>query len=532
MTAHNGKPANTFLVILTIVAITASLRAQELPVSVPASPISVNVIYRFLPDGLTKSGYSHGDLVYDELIQGTDGNFYGTTVQGGSGLCANGFGIVGCGTVFKLTPAGVQTVLYNFALDNNGTTAANGIYPYGGLVQGPDGNLYGTTSGGGSASAVCNGTLGCGVVFRITTAGRYTVLHTFNGALVNPADGGVPTGRLILGRDGRFYGTTYSGGGVQAFYNQGTIFSITTSGAYATLYMFDNVHGTTDGANPYAGLIQGQDGAFYGTTQFGGTSAAGTIFRFSGGKTTVLHSFPEQAGQFFPDGANPLAALVQASDGKFYGTTSSGGSLSTFYQSGTIFRITKSGSFTKLWDFNSTDPKVNGIQGYGAMIQASDGNLYGTTLEGGPANAGTVFQLTIGGVLTQLLGFDMQSDGSYPRSVPLQASDGSLYITTSTTINGTDQGDVVQIANGMPAPAPAIVLFSPKSGRAGTKVIILGRNFLGTTAVAFNGTAATFVVKSTTIVVATVPVGATTGPIAITNAGGSAVSTASFTVLP
>jgi len=164
-----------------------------------------------------------------------------------------------------------------------------------------------------------------------------------------------------------------------------------TSGAYATLYMFDNIHGTTDRVNPYAGLIQGKDGAFCGTTQFGGTSNAGTVFRYSGGKTTVLHSFPEQSGGFFSDGAYPFAALVQARDGNLYGTTTFGGALTTYYQSGTIFRITKSGTSTKLWDFNATDASLNGIDCYGTLVQASDGNLYGTTSHGGAAKCRNYF---------------------------------------------------------------------------------------------------------------------------------------------
>jgi uncharacterized repeat protein (TIGR03803 family) len=493
--------------------------------------VTTNVVYRFLHDGLTKSGYSHGELVYDEVIQGADGNFYGTTTLGGSGLCTGPFGVQGCGIVYKLTPGGVQTVIYNFALDSNGATAVNGIYPYGGLVQGPDGSLYGTTSAGGNANAVCNGTLGCGVIFKLTSTGHYSVLHTFQGAFANPPEGGGPVGRLLLA-NGRLYGTTYSGGSVQGFSNQGTIFSITPAGGYSTLYMFDNIHGTADGVNPYAGLIQGKDGTLYGTTQFGGTSNAGTIFKFSGGKTTVLHSFPETAGQFFPDGAYPFAALVQASDGNFYGTTSYGGTLTTFYQSGTLFRVSKQGVFTKLWDFNSTNPSVNGIDGYGALIQASDGNLYGTTLMGGSANAGTIFQATLTGVLTQILSFDSVTDGAFPRSVPLQASDGTLYFTTSTTTNGTDQGDVIQVVNGLVPPSPVITRFSPTSGLVGSEVTITGKNFVGTKIVAFNGTAATFTVKSASSLIATVPVGATTGHVSLTNAGGTATSTGTFTVLP
>jgi uncharacterized repeat protein (TIGR03803 family) len=499
----------------------------------PGSP-TVNIIYKFLYDGLVKSGFSHGAILYDELVQGADGNFYGTTAYGGSGLCANGFGVTGCGTVFKLTPSGKQTVLYNFSYDSTTKTAVNGAYPFGGLVQGRDGNFYGTTTGGGNAGAVCNGNLGCGVIFKITPAGKFTLLHTFNGALAKISEGGVPVGRLLLA-NGTFYGTTYSGGLVQNFANQGTIFAVSPSGGFTTLYMFDNIHGTTDGVNPYAGLIQGKDGSFYGTTQFGGTSNAGTVFKFAGSKTTVLHSFPEQTGQFFPDGAYPKAALAQASDGNLYGTTSYGGALTTFYQSGTLFRISPQGTFTKLWDFNATDKSVNGISPWGGLIQASDGNLYGTTAAGGgTANSGTVYQLTLAGALSQVMAFDAATIGASPEAVPLQAADGTLYLTDNggTVSNNKYQGAVVQIASGLPAPKPVVRRFAPASGKVGQKVTITGGSFVGTTGVVFNGTPATFTVKSTNTLIATVPSGATSGPITVTNAGGSTKSLQSFTVLP
>ena len=136
---------------------------------------TTNVLYRFQYDGLVPSGFSHGELVYSELIQGADGNFYGTTTLGGSGGCLGPFGVQGCGTIFKVTSAGTQTILFNFPYDANTNTAVDGIYPYGGLVQGKDGNFYGVTTGGGDADAVCNGTLGCGVIFKITPAGAFSV---------------------------------------------------------------------------------------------------------------------------------------------------------------------------------------------------------------------------------------------------------------------------------------------------------------------------------------------------------------------
>ena len=524
MPVQTGSSFRMLLILGVFTMCAVVLAAAQAP--------TLNVTYRFLKDGITQSGYSHGEFVYDEVIQGADGNFYGTTVLGGSGRCANGFGVTGCGTIYKLTPGGVQTVIYNFDLDSGGTTAVNGIYPYGGLVQGPDGNFYGTTNAGGNAGASCNGTLGCGVIFKITPAGQYTVLHTFNGALANPPEGGGPTGRLILAKNGKFYGTTYSGGNAQNFYNQGTIFSVTSSGAFATVHAFDNIHGVTDGVHPYAGLIQGKDGAFYGTTQFGGTANVGTVFKLAGTKVTVLHSFPQQPGQIYPDGFAPMAALVQASDSNLYGVTSAGGTLNTFYQQGTLFRITTKGVFTKLWEFNAQNPSVNGIAPYGGLVQATDGNLYGTTIQGGAANAGTILQVTLGGTITQLFSLDSVTNGAAPRSVPLQASDGTLYLTTSTTTNGTDEGNVLQVVSGLAAPLPAITKFTPAKGKVGTKVTVAGNNFVGTTAVLFNGTSATFTVKSATTLIATVPAGAISGQITVTNAGGSAVSAKSFTVVP
>jgi uncharacterized repeat protein (TIGR03803 family) len=517
-------------------AVTFVLSAQWTQGQETGRPLSAtaNLLYQFVYDGLDQSGFSHGDILYGELIQGADGNFYGTTFQGGSGTCLGPFGVIGCGTVFKVTPSGIQTVLYNFTYDSTTNTAVNGIYPYGGLVQGRDGNFYGTTSGGGNAGAVCNGTLGCGVIFKITPVGSFTVLHTFNGAFATPAEGGGPTGRLLLGSDGSFYGTTTQGGyTADKVANQGTIFKITPRGAFTTLVSFEgDFNGFADPDLPYAGLIQGKDGSLYGTSQFGGTSGAGTVFKYAGGKVTVLHSFTEQAGQIFPDGAYPKAALVQASDGNLYGATFYGGALTTYYQSGTLFRTTTKGVFTKLWDFNATDSAVNGIAPDGGLIQASDGSLYGTTSAGGAANSGTVYELTTGGVLSQTLSLDASNVGALPEAVPLQAADGTLYITNNggTVSNNHYQGAIVQVVNGLPAPKPILLKFSPSGAQVGTKVTVLGGSFVGTTKVAFNGTLATFAVTSTNSIVTTVPSGATTGKITVTNGGGSTKSATSFTV--
>ena len=518
-------------ILLTLVALTLLSAGQSTEPSI--SDPSASLFYAFPFDGLGASGYSHGKQPYSELIQGADGNYYGTTLLGGDSSCADGFGVEGCGTIFKITPAGVQTVLYQFTYDATTNTALNGIWPYGGLVQGRDGNFYGITSYGGNAAAGC--TVGCGVVFKITPAGKFTVLHQFGGLATNPPEGAVPTGRLIQASDGKLYGTTTSGGSVQAYNNQGTIFSITTSGAFTTLHQFDNVHGVTDGVNPYAGLVQGKDGNFYGTTYFGGTANSGTVFKFSkAGVMTILHSFPQPTHLVFPDGAYLQGALVQGTDGNFYGTAPQGGIDPGSY--GTLFKITPTGTFTNLYDFNPPGGLVLGYFPLAGMIQASDGNFYGTTELGGPSgcSCGTVFQLTPAGVVTQIAEFDDANTGRWPLGIPLQAADGTLLITNSRgpSVSSHDPGTIMQISLGLAKPKPTLASFTPLSGKVGQKVTLLGTHLIGATKVSFNGTSATFSIKSTGAIVATVPTGATTGHIGVTTAGGTATTTANFTVLP
>jgi uncharacterized repeat protein (TIGR03803 family) len=528
---------NTIIVVVLTALCLAPCRALAQSADlgdtlVRETPI-VTELYDFVYDGIGVSGYSHGKNLYSELIQGADGNFYGTTINGGSGGCADGFGTEGCGTIFRITPAGVQTVLFNFPYDSVTNTAVDGIYPTGGLVQGRDGNFYGTASAGGNASFGGNGCiLGCGTIFKITPSGQFTLLHQFTGTGGVPAEGASPTGRMILGSDGKFYGTTNTGGAIRyGVGNMGTIFSITSNGGYATLHTFDTVDGL-DGANPYDGLVQGKDGNFYGTTYFGGTDGVGTIFRATkAGVVTVLHSFVQPTHLDFPDGAYPLAALVQANDGNFYGATSVGGQSPGSY--GAAFRITPQGAFTKLDDF---DPST-GSYPEGGMIQASDGKLYGTTVNGGPSDCfcGSVYQLTLAGALTQLTSFEDATNGRWPLSVPLQAANGLLYVTTSRGPSLTVHdggGAVVQIDNGLSNPKPAIARFNPTSGKVGASVTISGTNFIGTTKVSFNGKVATFTIRSTNTITTAVPSGATTGPIKVTNSGGTATSTGIFTVLP
>jgi uncharacterized repeat protein (TIGR03803 family) len=211
---------------------------------------------------------------YMSLVQGADGNFYGTTVEGGT---------IGAGTVFKITPTGTLTTLYSFCSQTN---CSDGYDPFGGLVQATDGNFYGTTYTGGAN--------GGGTIFKITPAGKLTTLHSFCSQTC--ADGDNPIAALIQATDGNFYGTTEFGGANA----DGTVFKITPAGKLTTLYSFCSPTDCTDGANPYAGVTQATDGNFYGTAPYGGAYGAGTVFKITaGGKLTTLHSFDSD------DGASP-----------------------------------------------------------------------------------------------------------------------------------------------------------------------------------------------------------------------------------
>ncbi len=308
-------------------------------------------IYEISPSGTETLFYSFASMPWAGLIQGSNGDFYGTTASGGSS---------GRGTVFMLTPSGTETVLYSFP--------AGSSEPYCGLIEGSDGNFYGTTG--------ANGTSDDGTVFKITPGGVKTVLHVFP---KTGSDGEIPYAGVIQGSDGNFYGTTYFGGG-NGF---GTVFRVTPSGTETVLYSFA---GGSDGEHPYAGVIQGSDGNFYGTTYQGGAGGYGTAFKITpSGTETVLHSFAGGSS----DGANPEAGLTQGTDGNFYGNTYQGGAGNL----GTVFEITPSGTETVLHSFaggsgDGANPTAN-------LLQSSDGNLYGSTGAGGTSGYGTFFKVTL-----------------------------------------------------------------------------------------------------------------------------------------
>src|SRR5262245_31770893 len=326
------------------------------------------------------------------LVQGSDGKFYGTTPLGGAHAK---------GTVFKIDSAGNLTTLHSFS-----GFPGDGAGPVGGLVQGTDGNFYGTTASGGAFFQ--------GTVFRMTASGAITMLHSFNTFL---HEGAVPIAGLVQGSDGNFYGTTVLGG--EHF--QGTVFKMDATGNLTTLHSFSG--SPNDGSNPVAGLVQGSDGNFYGTTPSGGQHFQGIVCRISqGGTFTVLHSFTGYPGE----GGVPFAALVQGNDGNFYGTTALGG---THFR-GTVFKIDAAGNLTTLHSFNGLNGE--GANPVAALVQGNDGNFYGTTVLGGTQFRGTLFSIDATGTFTTLHLFaGSPNEGALPFAGLVQGNDGSFYGTTA-----------------------------------------------------------------------------------------------------
>jgi uncharacterized repeat protein (TIGR03803 family) len=282
-----------------------------------------------------------------------NGTFYGTTYAGGTEHS---------GTVFSFGSGGEQ-VLYIF------TPGGSGSYPEAGLIE-VNGALYGTTYKGGNQT--CN----CGTVYKITTAGTETVLHSFTGG----SDGSYPQARLLY-VGGALYGATSTGGNQSC--NCGTVFRVTTSGSESVLYAFK---GSPDGGDPTAGLID-VNGSLYGTTNTGGQNNGGTAYRITtSGTEAVLYSFTGGS-----DGANPAAGLINIPGKGLYGTTQQGGgSGCAFKGCGTVFNVKLSGVETVLYSFQGGLDGATPLAG----LTIVNGTLYGTTEQGGANGVGTVFSLS------------------------------------------------------------------------------------------------------------------------------------------
>jgi uncharacterized repeat protein (TIGR03803 family) len=449
-------------------------------------------------------------------VQGFDGNFYGTTQDGGER---------GYGAIFEVTPQGKVSGRYSFCSQGD---CADGEYPWG-LVQATDGNFYGTTAGTSSGPY--------GTVFKVTPMGELTTLYTFC-SQSNCADGQNPWAGLIQASNGNFYGTTFFGGanrtaGICPALGCGTLFEITPAGKLTTLYNFCSQPNCLDGAYPISNLVQASNGNFYGVASERGAAYGGTVFEITpAGKLTTLYSFCARNSSC-PDGQEPNG-LVQAGNGNFYGTTYFGG---TGYNSGTFFEITPTGKFSTLYTFCPNGACSDGANPNPGLMQGTNGKFYGTTYCGGLGDGcsefsfgpGTLFEISSTGKLTTIHSFCSQAncdDGQGPIVGPLQATNGKFYGTT--TFGGADgDGTFFSLALGL---GPFVETL-PTAGKVGARVIVLGNNLTGATGVSFNGTAAAFTVVSDTEITATVPAGVTTGHVTVDTTGGLLKSNVVFRVI-
>ena len=444
----------------------------------------------------------------DIVLQASDGNFHGAAQVTDEGV-SDPQG----GTLFKLTPGGKFTRLFTFTQGTSGFL--NGNNPVDGFVEANNGFLYGTTFNGGKQND--------GVLFRISKTGAdFKVLHNFCSS-ANCADGSIPDG-LLLGQDGNLYGTTQGGGSSVSpcpSSGCGTIFRFEpTTGAFTILHRLTDA---ADGLEP-SGMIQATNGNFYGVTD--------GLPRVTGGFNEDIFQFTP-AGEFTvqfksPNHDTPISGLTQGANGNLYGAFEN-------IPAGLIdvFEVSAEGTgFVAFAPFTG----LAGTTTIPSLFLASDGNLWDTNFEDSTATLGSVFSINPqNGAVLQTFAFD-GANGNQPEVGVIQAADGTFVGTT--TFGGTISGGGHEFADGtvwtlnagLPAPAPAIILLGSTSGSAGSTVLINGHNFIGTTAVGFNGVGASFQVLNSQFVSATVPSGATTGPITITNLGGMATSTQSFNV--
>jgi uncharacterized repeat protein (TIGR03803 family) len=466
------------VVVVTIVA-SSVIHAQN-----------YSVLYDFGRDSNDPSFPHYSGIV----AQGRDGNLYTTAARGGA---------FGHGAVFKLTPKGELSVLYSFEGSSDGSGPASG------LTLGTDGNFYGTTTGGLSAATV----------FKITPRGTITTLYTFT-------DGSQPFAPPVEGTDGDFYGTTPNGGNAICFQDMpcGIAYKITPAGKFTKLYSFHYKHGF----QPYGPLVVGADGNFWGTTMYGGTGRGqggyGVVFKMTvTGKLSVIYNFDSTHGQ------NPYAGLVQGKDGNFYGTAAGGTGCS--FDCGVVFRMTPTGKVTVLHNMNDT---LDGYFPIAGLVDGTDGNFYGGNWMGGePYNAGTLFKVTQHGEYTVVLNFDY-TDGDQPLPTALQHTNGIIYGETFS--GGT--GDVYPcysetcgVFYSLNLGLKPFVSLLPYSGKTGKTIGFLGQGFKGTNSVSFNGTAANFEVVSDTYLTAIVPNGATTGFVTVTTNDENITSKKKFHVI-
>lgn len=465
-------------------------------------------IFKITPTGTFNNIFNfdgtHGRGPQGGLSLGFDGNFYGTTYQGGTGAA---------GTVFKITPTGTQTVLYNF------TNTTDGAYPKVPPVQAPDGNLYGTTGNGTVAT-----------LYKITPSGAFSVMGNLPAQSYSP---------LLVGTDGNLYGTTLYGG----TFNRGTAFQFAP--AKKKLKIMHNFGSNSDGLTPYGPLTQGVDGKLYGTTAAGGTSTGGVVFQMTtAGKTVVLVNFDTVHEA---NGATPFAGVVQGSDGFLYGVASVGGANGV----GTLFKVsTKGTGFAVLHDFAT----ATGDSPLSTPLLHTNGKIYGVTFHGGSHAAyGAIYSFDAGlkpfvsqfvyysgkvgdsiGILGQ--GFSNATGVKFGTGVGTFVASTDAFMT-ATVDAGATTGVITVLEPGgnLATPQtfkviPTVSGFSPKSGPVGTQVVITGMSLKQTSTVTIGKAKATFTVNSDTQVTATVAAGAVTGKVSVKTKGGTATGPGNFTV--
>jgi uncharacterized repeat protein (TIGR03803 family) len=379
---------------------------------------SYSVVYSFQCDPNGDGATPQGDLIADSA-----GNLYGTTSSGG---------IYGYGAVFEVSSDGTETILHSFA------DSPDGAHPRAGLVMGPAGNLYGTTSEGGLQHG--------GTVFEISSSETESIIYNFTSG----KDEGEPYGNLLLDSNGNLYGTTTGQDDPEIYY--GTAFKLSASDKIMELHTFAGA--PDDGALPASGLVHDRAGSLYGTTLEGGAYEVGTVFELPrAGAESILYNFTGGS-----DGANPVANLLLDPAGNLYGTASSGGNDSgvcaQFFGCGTVFKLTPTGEETVLYTFTGG---ADGGFPLSDLLMDSKGDLYGTTPGGGsPASScstqaypgcGVVFELTAAGkekVLHTFTGYP--NDGAGPYGGLVRVGNYLYGTTTSGGSSGDECGTVYKVA--------------------------------------------------------------------------------------
>jgi uncharacterized repeat protein (TIGR03803 family) len=394
-------------------------------------------------------------------IEGIDGNFYGTAAAGGAGVCSQG-----CGTVYEVPSSGAERTLHMFS-------GADGASPHAPLVQGTDGNFYGTTYSGGYK--------GNGTIFRISPSGSFLSLFNFHGT-----NGSNPLAGLIQGSDGAFYGATINGGA----FNAGVVFRF----AQGTFTVLHNFTGGADGSAPNGGVVQATDRSLYGTTA-GASCGGGTIFRVTPtGEFATLYNFASDGST----GCGPLSTLLQRTDGLLYGTTSGGGS----FGGGVAFSFD-----VGIGPFVTFLPAARQV---GHTVEILGQGFTGTSavsFNGTPAAA-----------------FNVLTDTYLTAIVPSGATSGPIKVTTPSGALTSNKQFLVK---------PQITSFSPASGPVGTSVVVTGVSLSQTSKITFNSVVATsFTVNSDAQVTVTVPTGAASSKIGVTTTGAPTYSQTAFTVTP